>query len=192
MTKIQKIIRILTVAPIMALLTLCILYLSSPSIFGSPFFFIVGIICLTIFPLLAYPLQPLIPVIKDQGRIGQRNLAIVMAVLGYIASVIVAVVKHAPQSVWLIFLSYLISGLLIQFFTVVIKQKASGHACGVTGPICLLVYFLGVWWLLLIPLLLFVCVISYRSGRHTKLELSLGVLVGVLSFAISVGIAGLL
>ena len=80
MKKSYKIIRVLTVAPLMALLAMIAFYLVKPEVFPSTRNFILSIICLTVLPLTAYPLQPLIPGFKDQGREGQRNLAIVMAI----------------------------------------------------------------------------------------------------------------
>lgn len=43
---------------------------------------------LTIFPLLSYPVSVIIPPIRKKGRDGQRNLAIVFSVIGYIAGIL--------------------------------------------------------------------------------------------------------
>ena len=56
-----------------------LLFALRPSEFYGAANYAVAILCLTVLPLLAYPLQPYIPRYKDQGRAGQRRLAIVMA-----------------------------------------------------------------------------------------------------------------
>ena len=79
---IEKTIRIITLAPIMALIAISLLFALRPGEFYGAANYAVAILCLTVLPLLAYPLQPYIPRYKDQGRAGQRRLAIVMAVVG--------------------------------------------------------------------------------------------------------------
>jgi Mn2+/Fe2+ NRAMP family transporter len=79
MTKLSKIIRVVTVAPLMALLMLLILGSGDASFFGGLLHFLLAVIFLTIFPVLAYPLQPFFPSFKDKGR-GQRTLANYFAV----------------------------------------------------------------------------------------------------------------
>ena len=63
-TKFAEIIRKFTVAPIMAFIMIVILYLKDPILFGGFTNFILSILFLTLFPLLAYPLQPLSSNIK--------------------------------------------------------------------------------------------------------------------------------
>ena len=141
MRKVAKIVRVLTVAPIMALLMLVIMYFNKSELFGSLTNFILSIVFLTILPLLAYPFQPLIKKFKDKGREGQRTLAMIFAVAGYICGCLSALLLRAPKFVLIIYLTYLLSGALIMLFNKLFHLKASGHACGVTGPFALLVCF---------------------------------------------------
>ncbi len=166
--KFAKIIRILTVAPIMALITLCTLFICRSELFGGTHLFILAVVFLTVLPLLAYPLQPIVPHFKDKGREGQRNLAMIFAVSGYILGCITNLFLSAPTSLWLIYLIYLISGLLILVTNKLFKLRASAHACGVAGPAALLAY-LGVPAAILPGIALYLAALwaSLKMKRHT-------------------------
>jgi hypothetical protein len=141
MEKTAKIIREITVAPAMALLMLIIIYIGKPDTFGSITSFICSILFLTVLPIMAYPLQKYIPGFKDRGREGQRSLAMIFAVSGYILGCIANIFLSAPKLMWIIYLEYLFSGILILIFNKCFHLSASGHACGVVGPIALLIFF---------------------------------------------------
>lgn len=184
MNKTAKTIRVLTVAPVMALVMLLTLYLHSPLLFGSRANFAFSVLFLVVFPLLGYPLQPLIKKYKDKGREGQRMLAIDFAVSGYIGGCLSAMLLHAPKSVWIIYLSYLFSGILVMLTNKFFHFKASGHACGVAGPFALLAYFgqsLGFWG---IPVLALVFLSSLQMKRHTVLQLICGTVIPIVALGI--------
>ena len=113
MNKTAKAIRVLTVAPIMARVMLLTLYLRTPLLFGGRVHFAFSVLFLVVFPLLGYPLQPFIKKYKDKGREGQRMLAIDFAVSGYIGGCLFAMLLRATKSVWIIYLSYLLYGILV-------------------------------------------------------------------------------
>jgi hypothetical protein len=69
MKKFAYIIRVLTLAPLMALVMLLILYFRDPSFFGSFAVFILAVIFLVVFPLLAY-----LPSIKTRAGTGSERL----------------------------------------------------------------------------------------------------------------------
>lgn len=115
----------------------------SPAIFDGVGNYLAAVFFLTVLPLLAYPLQPILPHYKDQGRAGQRKLAMLMAVAGYVAGAVMGIVCVVPKGLMQIYLIYLISGVLTLLFNKVFKIKASGHACGIAGPVAYLVYFVG-------------------------------------------------
>lgn len=185
MDRTAKIIRIGTAAPIIALIALGILFGLRPEIFGETFQFILSIIFLTILPLLAYPLQPYIPGFRDKGREGQRNLAIAMAVLGYLCGIISGFIFQIPKTLWIIYLTYFISGLGIVLFNKVIKIRASGHACGVVGPIAFLIYFLGVRYIIGAVILIPVFWACIKTKRHTLPQLLWGSMTSTAAFFIS-------
>lgn len=190
--RIYKAVRILTLAPILALVALTILFFARNEVFSSQpaenglRHYLFTVFFLTVFPLLAYPMQPIVPGFRGKGRDGQRHLAILMAVLGYIGAVIYAFAAKAPVGLRIVSLSYLLSGLLVAVFNKFFHIKASGHASGVAGPISLLCYFCG-WWALLGSLIAVpVFWASLRMKRHTLPQLVIGAALSVVSVLISV------
>lgn len=79
--KTAKLIRIITVPPIMVTVLLLILYFNKREIFSKESDMIIMLIFLGIFPVLAYPLQKIIPKFRREGRNGQRKLAFVTNVM---------------------------------------------------------------------------------------------------------------
>lgn len=174
MKKLAFVIRIVTVAPIMALVLLLVLYFRAPGTFGSQIMFMFSVLFLVVFPLLAYPLQPLIKPYKGKGREGQRTLALIFAVAGYLLGCLFAAVLGAPRDVWFIFLSYMVSGSLVALINKVFHFKASGHACGVTGPFLLLLYFGQTIGFLGAAVLAVVWLASLYMKRHTTGQFLVG------------------
>jgi hypothetical protein len=184
MKHLSKIVRTITVAPVMALAMLLTLFLHNPLLFGTPAHFALSILFLVIFPLLAYPSQPLIKKYKEKGRDGQRALAIDFAVAGYIGGFLSAVVFDAPRQVWIIYLTYLCSGILIMLLNKLLHLKASGHACGVVGPFAILICFgqrLGYWGIAVLALVWWS---SLYMKRHTTMQLIGGAVIPIVSLAI--------
>ena len=181
--KIAKIVRMITVAPVMALIMLLTLYISNPKLFGRVADLILSILFLVIFPLLAYPLQPFIKHYKDKGRDGQRTLAMVFAVTGYVAGCLSALIMRAPKTVLIIYLSYLLSGALIFLINKLLRFKVSGHACGVTGPFAILICFGQMGGLIGIPMLAVVCWASLYMKRHTVSQLIGGAVIPVVALS---------
>ena len=182
----EKAVRIITLAPVMAFLTLSILFGVRNGMFGGGANYAAAVFFLTVLPLLAYPLQKVFPGWKEKGRSGQRSLAILMAVAGYIAGILYAVAAAVPEGMLLVYLAYLFSGCLILLFNKGLKIKASGHACGVAGPLALLVCLLGPAALLGLPVLGAVYWASLRMGRHTWKELILGSLLPIAALLLAV------
>lgn len=181
--KLAKIIRTITVAPAMALVMLLTLYKANYKLFGGVADFVLPIIFLVIFPLLAYPLQPFIKHYKDKGRDGQRTLAMIFAVTGYVAGCLSALIMRAPKSVLIIYLSYLLSGALIFLINKLFKFKVSGHTCGVTGPFAILLCFGQMGGLIGIPVLALVCWASLYMKRHTVSQLIGGAVIPAISLS---------
>lgn len=174
MRKIAYVIRVITVAPIMALVLLIVLYFNSPLTFGSTAVFLMTVFFLVVLPLLAYPLQPLVKKYKDKGREGQRTLAMIFAVAGYILGLASAIIFGAPTGVLVIYLAYMISGLLVALTNKVFHFKASGHACGIAGPFMLLVYFGQMIGYAGLGVLIIAWIASFYMKRHTWPQLLVG------------------
>ena len=177
--KLAKILRILTVAPIMALIMLVTLYIKDSEMFGGVIVFALSILFLTLFPLLAYPLQPFIKYYKNKGREGQRTLAMIFAVAGYLGGCLSALLMHSAKNMWIIYLCYLLSGALIILFNKLFHFKASGHTCGVAGPFAILVYFGQSIGYLGIIVLAIVWWSSLKIKRHTIWQLIGGTLIPI-------------
>ncbi|MBS5852245.1 MAG: hypothetical protein ACLUG4_05490 [Bacilli bacterium] len=179
--KIHKIIRILTVAPFMAIVTLSLLLIFKAEIYPNIWYYLLSLFFLGFLPLLAYPLQKFIPFFKNEGRNGQRNLAIIFAVAGYILGCIIGLFASYTKGLWLIYLEYLLSGLGIAIVNQFFHLKISGHACGIIGPIMLFVYF-KLYIIAIIGLLIGVAVYisSIKMKRHTIYQLLGGSLVPII------------
>ena len=151
--KIAKTISIITVAPLIAFYLLSALYIHNKNIFGNTaLWYLICLLFLTAIPISAYGIKHLILPIKKQGRKGERKLAFITAIAGYVLGTCTSFIFKAPETVKLIFLAYLFSGGLLAFINGLTNLKASGHACGVAGPAALALYFFGLkfWWLLLL------------------------------------------
>lgn len=186
--KVAKLIRTITLAPIMALIALTILLIDTSDTFNHGYEYGIAVVFLVILPILAYPLQPLIPSYKSKGRDGQRQLAIVMAVLGYLGGIVVAIATSIPEKLKIIYFTYFISGVLIMIFNKILKIKASGHACGVVGPMAILIYCLGPWALIGIVVLILVYWASLKMERHTVSQLFWGSGIPVAALIIAVNL----
>lgn len=178
--QITKIIRVLTMPPIVAAVALSILLGTRPDIFGSVCNYFIAFFFLTVIPLPAYPLQPVLPYFKEKGRDGQRQLAIWMSVAGYIAGILTATACHVPKGLKQIYFVYLISGFLILLFNKGIKIKASGHASGVVGAMAYLFHFVG--WPAFAGLIVLAATYWASLGmkRHKLSELILGSVIPII------------
>lgn len=180
MNKIALFIRKITIPPVFAVVLLCLVYFINPAGIGSVWAFLAGILFLAGLPTLAYPLQKHMPYFKDKGREGQRSLAMLFSFAGYLLGTIVSFAFPVPTELKGIFLEYLFCGISMLVLNKVFKLKASGHACGVVGPVIMMIY-LGLYVpsaicaLFTVP----VFVSSIQTKRHTPLQLLGGSLIPV-------------
>ena len=84
MKKSDYIVRSLSVAPLLAATMLTVLFVTRQELFLGWYSYAAMLATLGVLPLLAYPLQRFIPKFKDECRRGQRSLAMVFAVVGYV------------------------------------------------------------------------------------------------------------
>ena len=136
-----KFIRVITVAPVIAAVTVTLLYFFGNGIFKDTFHYIAALVTLTFFPLLAYPLSLIKP--SETRRGFQRSAAIVFSVAGYIAGLVFSLVSGAPAGEKTVYFTYLLSGIIIALTSFVFKYKSSGHTCGIADPVALLVYYIN-------------------------------------------------
>jgi hypothetical protein len=181
--KIAKIIRIITVPPIMILGLIIILSSLRTDIFQNKAQIIISILFLVIVPILAYPLQPILPKFKDKGREGQRELAFILNIVGYVLVVIIGYFMRVDSNLQFIYNTYLISVILLTIINKVFHIRASGHACSATAPLLFLVYFIGFKSIIH-------CIIiaagtiwaSLTLKRHTKKDISMGAITCIFAF----------
>ena len=178
--KAAKIIRVCTIAPVFALLLLAVLYLRVPGFYFSTAHFILAVCCLCVLPVLAYPLSHIFHLPPDKFRERQRKMAIIFSLAGYIILIVTAFVCGYTHGEMAVYLTYTISVAVIAITSIWPKYKASGHACGVAGPICMLVHFVSPWFLLLTAALGGVFWSSLVLKRHNLPQLITGTLTPVL------------
>jgi hypothetical protein len=190
MKMLAKVVRIITVAPIMAFV-LCTSILAFTNAFNKIFIYFVCVICLSVIPTLAYPIENKTHIYAKKRpdlskREAQRALAIIFSLIGYAILAVVIFSMDCHQILKQMSLTYLLSGSFIFLLSFVFKINASGHACGVAGPVALLTYAVSPWFLILLPLLFFVFWSSLKLKRHTPIQLIIGSAVPVVSLVISV------
>ncbi len=175
MNKISKVIRIITVPPMFAAVLLITVYIAFSHYYGSIWHLLGGILFLTVLPTLAYPLQKYFAHFKDRGREGQRSLAMIFSFFGYLLGVVVAFAFSAPTQLKIIYLEYLLCGVGMLLLNKVFKIRASGHACGIVGPVIMLLYF-GLYIPAIVGtvLIILVYVSSIKTKRHTASQLIVG------------------
>ena len=121
-----KIIRIISVPPIMVTFLLVILNTARPDIFRNNVEVLISIILLGIVPVLAYPFQFLSSSLEDKGRIMQRKLAFIFSLIGYATALLWAILVHTSKELLMICSTYFISVVILTFFNKVLKKKQAG------------------------------------------------------------------
>ena len=177
--RIAKVIRVLSVPPIMVSVFILILPSHKKYIFTHVSQIIIMILLLGIISALAYVLSDMIPAIKIKGREGQRKLAFITTLIGYTVSLLWAVITGVNNDLMLICLMYFTSVLLLTICNKGLHFRAS-------GPLILTIYFMG--WKVIIPALFIAILIVWSSvylKRHTLKELAGGMIVSVFAFIIS-------
>ncbi|MBQ9117256.1 MAG: hypothetical protein IJY04_09550 [Clostridia bacterium] len=185
MKAVSKFIRRFTVPPVFAVALLLTVYVARPEYVGEWWLILVGVFFLAILPTLAYPMQKLIPHFKDGGRKAQRTLAMIFSFFGYLGGAIVSAVASAPAKLKLIFFEYLVCGVLMIVLNKLLHIKASGHACGVVGPVMMLA-FLRIFIPAIVgaALIVPVYVSSVKTKQHTVGQLIWGSAIPFIALAI--------
>lgn len=178
--KFAKAIRVLTTAPVFAAILCSLLYLLQDDTFASAAHYLMALFFLTVLPVLAYPVSMLVPALRRKGRNGQRNLALIFSVVGYIGGFLFAMLTGGAAMEKVIFGTYLVSGTTLAVCTV-LNFKASGHTCGCSGPIATLSIFVNPWFLLGYLLLTPIIWSSVKLKRHTAAQLFAGTVIPVVA-----------
>lgn len=178
-----KIIRVVTVPPVFAALLTTILYIAmGDAAFANRFHYAEAVFSLSLLPVVPYALCAVIPALKKRGRKFERTVALIFSVTGYFMGAAFAFFGGGVQVEKVMFATYLCSGLLLAILSFIFKYRASGHACGVAGPVAMLTAYLGAAFLPAALLLVPIGISSVRLGRHTVLQVIIGSAVSVISF----------
>ena len=98
MKKRDYVVRVLSIAPLLAAIMLTVLFVTRPELFRAWYTYASMMATLGVLPVLAYPLQRFIPKFRDEGRKGQRTLAMIFAVAGYILCAIVLLILKGTNA----------------------------------------------------------------------------------------------
>lgn len=169
-----KFVRVLTIPPLMVAAMLTIVWFSA-DVFPTAGDYWLAMLFLAILPVLAYPVQKLVPKWNAGGRRVQRNLAFVFSFLGYGGAVLVSILRDAVPNLLYISVVYLISVVILTLINCLTPWHASGHGCSLMGPILLVSLFVG-WYAVPAGLLLYAASLwaSLYMKRHTVKEFFLG------------------
>lgn len=182
-----KLLRVLTVPPVLALFLVSALWIGLGSeAFRSAWRYFEAVFALCLMPLAAYPICAAVPSLRARGRKAERSLAIVFSLLGYIMGTLFALFANGTRVELELYLTYIISGALLGICSFVFKFRASGHACGTSGPFAMLCYRFTPLWLLGFLLLIPVFSSSLKLKRHSLAELIAGAAISVGSLIIAV------
>lgn len=175
MKKLAKIIRGITVPPAIVTVLFVLLYFLRDDVIPTLPDLAFSLFFLAVVPVLAYPLQAIVPAFRPEGQKMKRKLAFILSIMGYIAAFIVSIVRGAVPNLAYIDAVYLCSVLVLTILNVFTPWHASGHACSIVGPIALLACFFG-WGAILAGAA--VIALSFWSSvylkRHTVREYLLG------------------
>ncbi len=181
--KIAHVIRIVTVPPVMVAILIVLLFTLRKDIFTHTSEMVVSLLCLSIFPVLAYPLSVIIPALKRKGRDGQRSLAMYISGVSYLAVFIYGFAAGVGNDLKLVYTGYFMSVVILLVANKVFHVRASGHACSVSGPLVYTAYFLGIGGIIVGVVLWGVILwASLAMKRHTLTEFILGTLTCLVSF----------
>ncbi len=182
-----KIIRVITVPPVMVGTLIILLSVLRTDVFAGFGQSLLTLLFLAIIPVLAYPISMMLPAIREKGRDGQRNLAFALSAVGYAGGFVYGLAAHVSTPLMIIFGTYFLSVIVLTFMNKVIKVRASGHACSIAGPIGLVCYLLPPVCIV-VSLCLYAAIFwaSVHMGRHTVREFIWGSLSSPLSLCLVV------
>lgn len=181
-----KVVRVISVPPIMALFLLLVMYLFKNGIYVHKMDFIVAIAALVVFPVLAYPVQSIFGDKGENKREEQRKLAFLFCLLGYTGLMMYGIIGNVSPDMKLICITYFLTVVILTIFNKILKIRASGHAASCSSPLVFIVYQFK-WYLIFPCAILFAAILwsSLELKRHTMKEFLSGAGICIMSFLIS-------
>ena len=180
-TGIAKVIRVVTVPPVMVAALLSVLFFGA-NVFPTALDFCLTLFFLAVVPVLAYPVSVVVPRWRTEGQRMRRKMAFVFSIVGYVAAVAIAVARGAVPNLLYVTVVYLVSVVILTLINLLTPWHASGHACSLMGPLVLATLFIG-WYAAPVAILLYAASFwaSVYMKRHTVSEFVLGSLASTLS-----------
>jgi hypothetical protein len=175
MKTLAKILRGITVPPVMVALLFGFLYCARTDVVPTATDLWLSLLFFAVIPALAYPLQMIVPALRPGGQQMRRKLAFVFSLVGYSAALIVSLARGAVPNLAYVDAVYLSSVVVLTLINLLTPWRASGHACSLVGPVALLCCFFGVK--LLLPAVLVIGLSLWSAlylKRHTVKEFALG------------------
>lgn len=187
-----KLCRAVTVPSILAAFILLGMAVVRPDAFRGIAEILWGLFYLSVCPLLAYLIAFLVPSVRAKGHNGARKLAFITSLIGYTGGAFYALFTQTSFALSFIFFTYLFSGLFLFLMNKLLHVRASGHACGATGPVLLFGILVGKWmWVLSLALYMIAAWGSFSLKRHSVREFIWGSLCCIGGFAASALCCGL-
>jgi hypothetical protein len=190
--KLAKTIRILTVPPVMLMAFFVVTAILRPDLYRSPADVLLGILCFCIVPVLAYPMQRLFPAFREKGRDGQRRLAFIFSLAGYLIAVPIGYLAAVKPALQFAFNAFCGAVLILVFFNKGLHIKASGHTCSLAGSLIMMIYRIGP--VMILPAVLIGAAVAWSSlvmKRHTPPQLFFGALSATVAFFLVLLLASL-
>lgn len=171
-------------SPVLAAVLLFALYLVDIGVFNSPLELALSVLLLGIVPALSYPICHAAPQIEKCGRNTQRELEIILSLVGGASIWIVGVIIGCNNKLMIILTIYLFAAILLAASNELLHVGTSSHALCITVPIIISCIFLGTAGII-VGLILYATIIwaSVYTDRHSKEEYILGFAVCVIACA---------
>ncbi len=147
--KLARAINVLGFSPILALISISIIYGLKPDVYGGQaFWYIYTIAFLAIIPITAILLEFLwiYRIKREENR--TPFVSFWVSLFSFAIGSLGCLIYDSPHAVLAIFAAYLATGVVVALLKRSPESPVSIYAAGVGGAIMLLVYFLNWWWAL--------------------------------------------
>lgn len=177
-------IRKICASPVLAAILLFALYFADIGVFNTPLELALSVLLLGIVPALSYPICRAAPQIEKFGRNTQRELEILLSLVGCASIWIAGVIIGCNNKLMLILTIYLFAAILLAVSNELLHVGTSSHALCITLPIIISCIFFGVASVI-VGLILYSAIIwaSVYSDRHPKEEYILGLAICAIACA---------
>lgn len=132
--KMAHVVRVVTIPPLMIATLLCMLYFAKGFSFASRIDMSVAFAGLVLLPVLAYPVWSVFGNKTSDKRKGQRRLAFIFSIIGYVCCFIYSL-RFGTDAIREIFYTYFFTVILLELLNKVFHVRASGHAASSISPV---------------------------------------------------------